>query len=60
MNLGGAAAAGFVLGNDAIAQLVQGDAPITEGRVNGSAESALAASSGDLGVTFGFISPMPL
>lgn len=57
MNLGGAAIAGFVLGNDAIAKLVQGSAPITEGRVHWSAESAIVASSGDLGVTFGFIEP---
>ena len=55
INLGGAATAGFVIGNDAIAKLVQGDAPITDGRVHWSAEWALVASSGDLGVTFGYI-----
>lgn len=57
INLGGGALAGFVVGNEAIAKLVQGDAPITEGRVHWSAEWATVASSGDLGVTFGYITP---
>lgn len=58
INLGGATAAGVVIGNDAIAKLVQGDAPEADGRVHWAAdEGAIVASSGDLGVTFGFIHP---
>lgn len=58
INLGGASTPGFVLGNAAIAKLVQGDAPEKDGRVHWNAgEGALVASSGDLGVTFGFIIP---
>ena len=57
INLGGAASAGFVVGNEAIAKLVQGDAPVTDGRVHWSADTAFVASSGDLGITFGFIHP---
>jgi hypothetical protein len=46
-----------VVGNEAIAKLVQGDAPVADGRVHWSADTAFVASSGDLGVTFGFIKP---
>jgi ketosteroid isomerase-like protein len=58
INLGGASSAGVVVGAAAIAKLVQGDAPEKDGRVHWNAsEGAIVASSGDLGVTFGFIVP---
>jgi ketosteroid isomerase-like protein len=55
INLGGQSGPGVVVGNEAIAKLVQGDSPVTDGRVHWSADTAFVASSGDLGVTFGFI-----
>lgn len=56
MNMGGSAAAGFVFSAAKIAELVGvGEGPTSS--VSWSAEHALAASSGDLGVTFGFIRP---
>lgn len=57
INLGGAALAGFVIGNDAIARHVGADQPPAGSSVTWSADRALVASSGDLGVTFGFIKP---
>jgi ketosteroid isomerase-like protein len=55
INLGGQANADFVYGNDAIARLVSGDAGMDAKPFTWSADTALVASSGDLGVTFGVI-----
>ena len=56
INLGGRSTPGFVVGNAAIATLVRGDATPLDPRFRWSAgEGAIVASSGDLGVTFGFI-----
>jgi len=56
MNMGGNARAAFVLGNEAIARAVsQGENGGSS--VNWGPDRALVASSGDLGVTIGFIEP---
>jgi hypothetical protein len=57
MNIGGPTNAGFVLGNEAIATSVSQGSPEGPSPVNWGADRALVASSGDLGVTFGFIEP---
>jgi hypothetical protein len=57
MNIGGPANAGFVLGNEAIATSVSQGSPEGSSPVIWGADRALVASSGDLGVTFGFIEP---
>jgi ketosteroid isomerase-like protein len=57
MNLGGAASPGFVLGNEAIARSVSQGTPEDSSPLNWGPERALVASSGDLGITFGFIEP---
>lgn len=50
--------AGFTRGNAAIARAVQGDAPAGTSPVTWSADRALVAASGDLGVTLGYIVPV--
>jgi hypothetical protein len=55
VNLGGRDDAGFVVGNVAIGEVVGGGGPRGASPVSWSAERAIVASSGDLGVTFGFI-----
>jgi len=57
MNIGGPTDAGFVLGNDAIAVAVSQGQPEGASAVNWGPDRALVASSGDLGITFGFIEP---
>jgi len=55
MNMGGPNDAVFVMGADAIGKAVGGTEPSSTSPVNWSADSAIVASSGDLGVTFGYI-----
>ena len=55
MNMGGPNYAIFVMGADAIGKAVGGTEPSSTSPVNWSADSAIVASSGDLGVTFGYI-----
>ncbi len=57
MNMGGPNEAGFVIGADAIGKAVGAGQPPNGSSVSWSAESAIVASSGDLGVTFGYIRP---
>jgi ketosteroid isomerase-like protein len=47
----------FLLGNDAVSKSVGQRYPGTESPMRWSADTALVASSGDLGVTFGYIWP---
>ena len=54
MNMGGPEAA-FVIGADAIGKAVGAGQPSDSSTVSWSAESVIVASSGDLGVTFGYI-----
>lgn len=57
MHLGGPTDADFNRGNTTIARAVQGGAPEGTSPVTWSAERALIAPSGDLGVTLGYIVP---
>ncbi len=58
VNMGGPASASYVVGADAIGQLVgRGQPPGTPSPVEWSTDVALVASSGDLGISFGFIRP---
>jgi hypothetical protein len=57
MNIGGPNDASFVLGNEAIATAVSQGSPDGASAVNWGPDRALVASSGDLGITFGFIEP---
>lgn len=57
MNMGGADDAGFVIGNEAIGRTVEGPTPSPTSPVYWSADEARVASSGDLGVTIGRITP---
>ncbi len=57
MNMGGPLIPGFVIGNEAISVAVSQGAPEGTSPVNWGPERAIAASSGDLGITFGFIEP---
>jgi hypothetical protein len=57
MNMGGPSEAGFVIGADAIGKAVGAGQPANGSSVSWSAESAIVASSGDLGITFGYIRP---
>ena len=57
MNLGGADTPGFTFGNVAIAEAVSAGSPPGTSAVDWGPERALVASSGDLGITFGFITP---
>jgi ketosteroid isomerase-like protein len=55
MNMGGPNEPAFVIGADAIGKSVGAGQPTTGSTVNWSAESVIVASSGDFGVTFGYI-----
>ncbi len=55
MNMGGPDDRAFVFGNEHIGRNVGAGQPTNSSSVYWSAESAVVASSGDLGVTFGFI-----
>ncbi len=57
VNFGGAANAHYVVGADAIAVLVGGGKPAGTSPVSWSCETPIVASSGDLGVSIGFIRP---
>lgn len=58
VNMGGPASASFVVGAEAIGTAVGGGrAPGTPSPVEWSSDVALVASSGDLGISFGFIRP---
>ncbi len=58
VNIGGPDHPSYVVGPEAIGQLVgRGQPPGTASPVEWSTEVALVASSGDLGVSFGFIRP---
>lgn len=57
MNMGGPNDAAFVIGAEAIGKSVSVGQPPNGSSVNWSADSAIVASSGDLGVTFGYIRP---
>lgn len=55
VNFGGAANANYVVGADAIAKLVGAGQPATGSAVSWSCTTPIVASSGDLGVSIGFI-----
>ena len=55
INLGGAATADFIYGNESIGGLQSAGVRATESPFTWSADDAFVASSGDLGVTFGLI-----
>ena len=57
VNMGGGASASYVVGADAIGRLVGGERPGPPSPVEWSCDVALVASSGDLGISFGFIRP---
>lgn len=55
MNMGGPNDAGFVLGNELIGRNIGEGSPTNSSPVYWSADEAIVAASGDLGVTFGLI-----
>lgn len=55
VNMGGPGHAGFVVGNTAIGALIGAGAPGATSPVAWASETALVASSGDLGISFGYI-----
>jgi len=55
MNMGGPDDPGFVLGSEAIGRAIGAGGPAGSSPVSWSADSAIVASSGDLGVTIGYI-----
>ena len=57
MNMGGPNDPAFVIGAEAIGKSVGAGRPADSSSVSWSADSAIVASSGDLGVTFGYIRP---
>lgn len=57
VNMGGPSSAGYVVGAAAIAATVGAGAPGATSPVEWSTETAIVASSGDLGISFGFIRP---
>ncbi len=57
VNMGGPASAAFVVGADAIGRSVGAGAPGTTSPVEWSTDVAIVASSGDLGISFGYIRP---
>lgn len=57
VNMGGPASVPFVVGHDAIATLIGASSPQPTSPVEWSTDVALVASSGDLGISFGFIRP---
>jgi hypothetical protein len=59
MNMGGPQDAAFVIGNIAIGRSVGAGSPTDSSPVFWSADEAFVASSGDLGITFGYIRSHP-
>lgn len=59
MNMGGPNDAGFVIGNELIGRNIGEGSPTNSSPVFWSADEAIVASSGDLGVTFGLIRSRP-
>jgi hypothetical protein len=57
MNMGGGNSASFVIGAEAIGRAIGSGSPQATSPVSWSADRAIVASSGDLGVTFGVIRP---
>jgi hypothetical protein len=57
MNMGGPDLTGFLLGNELIGKTIGGDNPSEPSPINWSSDRVLVASSGDLGVSIGFIRP---
>ena len=57
VNMGGATSAGFVVGSENIGHLVAAGAPATGSAVSWAPDTVIVASSGDLGVTIGWIHP---
>jgi hypothetical protein len=57
VNMGGPAAAGFVMGSDAIGKAVSAGDPPGPSPVSWAPDRVIVASSGDLGVTIGMIRP---
>jgi hypothetical protein len=55
--MGGPNDAAFVIGSEAIGKAVGAGQPANGSSVSWSAESVIVASSGDLGVTIGYIRP---
>lgn len=55
MNMGGPDEAAFVIGADAIGKAIGAGLPVNSSPVSWSADSAIVASSGDFGITFGYI-----
>lgn len=59
MNLGGPGNPGFVIGNETIGKEVGGPGPAEKTTINWSSDRVIVASSGDLGVSLGFIRQNP-
>lgn len=57
VNMGGPTSVPYVVGNEAIASMIGGNSPQATSPVEWSTDVALVASSGDLGISFGFIRP---
>jgi hypothetical protein len=57
MNMGGPNDVSFVIGSEAIGKAVGAGQPASGSSVKWSADSVIVASSGDLGVTIGYIRP---
>lgn len=55
MNMGGPNDAGFLIGNEIIGRSIGAGGPTDSSPVSWSADTAIVASSGDLGVTIGYI-----
>ncbi len=55
INLGGAGVPGFIVGNDAIGAFIGQNAPEPTSPVHWGPDRTIVASSGDLGVTIGFV-----
>lgn len=60
MNMGGPNDVGFVIGNETIGRNIGLDSPTDNSPLYWSADEAIIASSGDLGVTFGTIKSHPV
>jgi hypothetical protein len=55
MNMGGPASAGFLVGNELIGKTIGGEKPSEPATINWSSDRVIVASSGDLGVSIGYI-----
>ncbi len=55
INLGGAGVPGFVVGNEAIGKFIGANAPQPTSPLHWGPDRTIVASSGDLGVTIGFV-----